>query len=64
MFAGKPETVYRQIMDCSRKLGAFGYLILLGRSGFLTRQEAEKSIRLFATKVLARLNDVAHTVAA
>lgn len=61
MFAGKPETVYRQIMDCYRKLGAFGHLIL---PGVPTHQEAEKSIRLFATKVLVRLNDVPHTVAA
>ncbi len=34
MFAGKPETVYRQIMDCYAELGGFGHLIFIGRSGF------------------------------
>ena len=35
-----------------------------GRSGFLTHQEAEKSIRLFAKEVLPRLNETAPAVAA
>jgi hypothetical protein len=64
MFAGRPETVYRQIMDCYAELGGFGHLIFIGRSGFLTHQEAEKSIRLFATEVLPRLNAAAPAVAA
>ena len=57
MFAGRPETVYRQIMDCYRELGGFGHLIFIGRSGFLTHAEAEKSLRLFGTEVLPRLNE-------
>jgi alkanesulfonate monooxygenase SsuD/methylene tetrahydromethanopterin reductase-like flavin-dependent oxidoreductase (luciferase family) len=55
MFAGRPETVYRQIMDCYDELGGFGHLIFIGRSGFLTHAEAEKSLRLFANEVLPRL---------
>ena len=64
MFAGKPETVYRQIMDCYRELGGFGHLIFIGRSGFLTHAEAEKSLRLFATEVLPRLNETTQAAAA
>ena len=61
---GRPETVYRQIMDCYDELGGFGHLIFIGRSGFLTHAEAEKSIRLFATEVLPRLQETQQTVAA
>jgi hypothetical protein len=64
MFAGRPETVYRQIMDCYAELGGFGHLIFIGRSGFLTHAEAEKSLRLFATEVLPRLHEAAPAVAA
>ena len=64
MFAGRPETVYRQIMDCYAELGGFGHLIFIGRSGFLTHAEAEKSLRLFAAEVLPRLNEAAPAVAA
>jgi alkanesulfonate monooxygenase SsuD/methylene tetrahydromethanopterin reductase-like flavin-dependent oxidoreductase (luciferase family) len=64
MFAGKPETVYRQIMDCYRELGGFGHLIFIGRSGFLTHAEAEKSLRLFASEVLPRLNETPQAAAA
>jgi hypothetical protein len=51
-------------MDCYAELGGFGHLIFIGRSGFLTHDEAEKSIRLFATEVLPRLNEAAPAVAA
>ena len=64
MFAGRPETVYRQIMDCYAELGGFGHLIFIGRSGFLTHAEAEKSLRLFGHEVLPRLNEAAPAVAA
>jgi len=64
MFAGRPETVYRQIMDCYAELGGFGHLIFIGRSGFLTHAEAEKSLRLFGNEVLPRLNEAAPAVAA
>jgi hypothetical protein len=46
-------------MDCYAELGGFGHLIFIGRSGFLTHAEAEKSIRLFAKEVLPRLNEAA-----
>ena len=64
MFAGTPETVYRQIMECYKELGGFGHLIFIGRSGFLTHVEAEKSIRLFGSEVLPRLQEAAPVMAA
>ena len=42
-------------MDIYEKVGGFGHLIFIGRSGFLDHQEAEKGIRLMAKEVLPRL---------
>jgi alkanesulfonate monooxygenase SsuD/methylene tetrahydromethanopterin reductase-like flavin-dependent oxidoreductase (luciferase family) len=53
--AGNPDTVYRQIMEIHDKVGGFGHWIFIGRSGFLTHQEAVKGIRLMAKEVLPRL---------
>jgi hypothetical protein len=55
LFAGNPDTVYRQIMEFQRKAGAFGHLNIIGRSGFLTHQEAVKGIKMFARDVLPRI---------
>ena len=60
MFAGNPDTVYRQIMEFYDKVGGFEHLILMGRSGFMTHEEAEKGIRMFAKEVLPRLREVKH----
>ena len=59
LFAGSPDTVYRQITDFYRKVGGFGHLVMIGRSGFMTHAEAEKGIRLFAREVLPRLKEIA-----
>jgi hypothetical protein len=45
-------------MDFRDKVGGFEHLILMGRSGFMTHEEAEKGIALFAKEVLPRLRDV------
>jgi alkanesulfonate monooxygenase SsuD/methylene tetrahydromethanopterin reductase-like flavin-dependent oxidoreductase (luciferase family) len=55
LFAGNPDTVYRQIMEFQRKAGAFGNLNMIGRSGFLTHAEAVNGIKMFARDVLPRL---------
>jgi hypothetical protein len=55
LFAGNPDTVYRQIIDFQRKAGPFGNLNIIGRSGFLTHAEAVKGIKMFARDVLPRL---------
>jgi alkanesulfonate monooxygenase SsuD/methylene tetrahydromethanopterin reductase-like flavin-dependent oxidoreductase (luciferase family) len=57
MFAGNPETVTKQIMAAYDVLGGFGNLIFIGRSGFLTHAEAEKSLRLLAKEVHPRLRE-------
>ena len=53
--AGNPDTVYRQIMEIYDKVGGFGHLIFIGRSGLLTHREAKKGIHLMAREVLPRL---------
>ena len=58
LFAGNPATVYRQIMEFYDKVGGFGHLSLVGRSGFMTHAESEKGIRLFAREVLPRLREI------
>src|SRR6185369_17105644 len=55
LVAGNPDTVYRQIMDIYDKVGGFAHLIFIGRSGFLTHEEANKGIRMMAKEVLPRL---------
>jgi hypothetical protein len=55
LVAGNPDTAYRQIMEIYDKVGGFGHLIFIGRSGFLDHQEAEKGIRMLAKEVLPRL---------
>jgi alkanesulfonate monooxygenase SsuD/methylene tetrahydromethanopterin reductase-like flavin-dependent oxidoreductase (luciferase family) len=58
LFVGNPDSVYRQIMDFYGKVGGFGHLSLVGRTGFMTHSESENSIRLFAKEVLPRLKEV------
>jgi alkanesulfonate monooxygenase SsuD/methylene tetrahydromethanopterin reductase-like flavin-dependent oxidoreductase (luciferase family) len=64
LFAGNPDTVYRQIMRVYDEVGGFGHLIFIGRSGFLDHREAEKGIRLMAREVLPRLPAMTPTLAA
>ncbi len=63
LFAGSPDTVYQQIMDFYGKVGGFGHLVMIGRSGFMTHAEAEKGIKLFAKEVLPRLKEIAPVTA-
>ena len=59
LFAGSPDTIYQQIMDFDNRVGGFGHLVIIGRSGFMTHAEAEKGLRLFAKEVLPRLKEIA-----
>jgi len=43
------------------RVGGFGHLIFIGRSGFLDHREAEKGIRMLAQEVLPRLPAVTVT---
>jgi alkanesulfonate monooxygenase SsuD/methylene tetrahydromethanopterin reductase-like flavin-dependent oxidoreductase (luciferase family) len=58
LFAGNPDSVYRQIMEFYDKVGGFGHLALVGRSGYMTHAESSKSIRLFTQEVLPRLRTI------
>ncbi|MGH7115170.1 MAG: LLM class flavin-dependent oxidoreductase, partial [Stellaceae bacterium] len=58
LFAGNPDSVHRQIMEFYDKVGGFGHLSMIGRSGFMTHAESEKGIRLFAKEVLPRLQEI------
>ena len=55
LFAGTPDSVYKQIMDFYDFVGGFGHLVMIGRSGPMTHAETEKSINLFSREVLPRL---------
>jgi alkanesulfonate monooxygenase SsuD/methylene tetrahydromethanopterin reductase-like flavin-dependent oxidoreductase (luciferase family) len=59
LFAGSPDTVYQQIMEFYDKVGGFGHLVMIGRSGFMTHVEAEKGITRFTKEVLPRLREIA-----
>ena len=50
LFVGNPDSVYRQIVDFSDKVGGFNHLSMIGRSGFMTHRESEKGIRLFTQR--------------
>ncbi len=63
LFAGNPDSVYRQIMEFHDKVGGFGHLAMIGRSGFMTHAESEKGIKLFANEVMPRLRAVKPSVA-
>jgi alkanesulfonate monooxygenase SsuD/methylene tetrahydromethanopterin reductase-like flavin-dependent oxidoreductase (luciferase family) len=58
LFAGNPDSVYKQVMDFYDKVGGFGHLSMIGRSGFMTHAESEKGIRLFSNEVLPRLREI------
>ena len=58
LFAGNPDSVYKQVTEFYDKVGGFGHLSLVGRSGFMTHAESEKSIRLFSKEVLPRLREI------
>jgi hypothetical protein len=59
LFAGTPDAVYKQIMDLYNFVGGYGHLVMVGRSGFMTHAETEKSLHLFAREVLPRLKAIA-----
>ncbi|MGH7095671.1 MAG: LLM class flavin-dependent oxidoreductase [Stellaceae bacterium] len=58
MYAGNPDTVYKQIMEFYDKVGGFGQLVMVGKTGFITHDEAVKNITLFSKEVLPRLREI------
>ena len=60
LFAGSPDGVFAQIKQFYDDVGGFGHLTMIGRTGFMTHAESEKSIRLFSKEVLPRLRAIKH----
>jgi alkanesulfonate monooxygenase SsuD/methylene tetrahydromethanopterin reductase-like flavin-dependent oxidoreductase (luciferase family) len=58
LFAGNPDGVFAQIKQFHDDVGGFGHLTMIGRTGFMTHAESEKSIRLFGREVLPRLRAI------
>jgi alkanesulfonate monooxygenase SsuD/methylene tetrahydromethanopterin reductase-like flavin-dependent oxidoreductase (luciferase family) len=58
LFAGNPDGVFTQIKQFHDDVGGFGHLTMIGRTGFMTHAESEKSIRLFGKEVLPRLREI------
>jgi alkanesulfonate monooxygenase SsuD/methylene tetrahydromethanopterin reductase-like flavin-dependent oxidoreductase (luciferase family) len=58
LFAGNPDSVFAQIKQFYDDVGGFGHLTMIGRTGFMTHAESEKSIRLFGKEVLPRLSEI------
>jgi len=64
LFAGNPDQVFQQIKRFHDDVGGFGHLTMIGRTGFMTHAESEKSIRLFGKEVLPRLRAIEPVAAA
>ena len=64
VFAGNPDSVYRQIVKLYEHVGGFGQLLLMGQAGFLDHDGTVKGMRLFAREVYPRLKELNPAVAA
>ena len=64
VFAGNPDSVYRQITKFYEHVGGFGHILLMGQAGFLDHQETVKGMTLFAREVYPRLKEFSPAVAA
>jgi alkanesulfonate monooxygenase SsuD/methylene tetrahydromethanopterin reductase-like flavin-dependent oxidoreductase (luciferase family) len=58
LFAGNPDSVFAQLKRFHDDVGGFGHLTMIGRTGYMTHAESEKSIRLFGREVLPRLREI------
>ena len=53
-----PDTVYSQIMEFYDRVSGFGHLIMVGKTGFITDDEAVKNITLVSKEALPRLREL------
>ena len=58
VFAGSPDTVYKQIKHFYDQVGGFGHLLIMGQAGFLEHEETIKGMDLFAKEVYPRLKEL------
>ena len=50
VFAGNPDSVYRQIRKMYDHVGGFGHLLIMGQAGFLDHDETVKGMQMFSAR--------------
>jgi alkanesulfonate monooxygenase SsuD/methylene tetrahydromethanopterin reductase-like flavin-dependent oxidoreductase (luciferase family) len=58
VFAGNPDTVFRQIKTLYDYNGGFGHLLVMGQAGFLDNKETLGGIDMLAKEVYPRLKEL------
>jgi alkanesulfonate monooxygenase SsuD/methylene tetrahydromethanopterin reductase-like flavin-dependent oxidoreductase (luciferase family) len=58
VFAGNPDTVYRQIARHHAYTGGYGHLLMMGQAGFLEHDETVRGMTIFANEVYPRLKEL------
>ena len=58
VFAGTPDQVYQQIKAFWEYSGGFGHMMIMGQAGFLSDEDAVKSMRLYSNEVYPRLREL------
>ena len=58
VFAGTPDQVYEQIKNFWEYSGGFGHMMIMGQAGFLSDEDALKSMRLYSNEVYPRLREL------
>jgi alkanesulfonate monooxygenase SsuD/methylene tetrahydromethanopterin reductase-like flavin-dependent oxidoreductase (luciferase family) len=59
VFAGNPDSVFKQIKAHYEHVGGYGHLLLMGQAGFLDHRETVRGIDRFARDVEPRLRELA-----
>jgi alkanesulfonate monooxygenase SsuD/methylene tetrahydromethanopterin reductase-like flavin-dependent oxidoreductase (luciferase family) len=58
VFAGSPDTVYKQIARHHKAVGGYGHLLMMGQAGFLEHDETVSGMTNFAREVYPRLKEL------
>ena len=58
VFAGTPDQVYEQIKAFWEYAGGFGHMLIMGQAGFLSDEDAVKSMKLYSNEVYPRLREL------
>ena len=58
VFAGNPDTVYKQIAKHHAHVGGYGHLLMMGQAGFLEHDETVRGMTNFAREVYPRLKEL------
>ncbi|HXM06932.1 MAG TPA: hypothetical protein VN936_05685, partial [Candidatus Acidoferrum sp.] len=58
VFAGSPDSVYKQIAKHYGHVGGYGHLLMMGQAGFLEHDETVRGMTNFANEVYPRLKEL------